>query len=619
MHEAVCPDCLRIVHPEDEDCTGCGRTRPEEGWRPDALVGLIIDERYQLQRRLGEGGMGTVYRARRVGRLGGEVAVKVLPPVLARTVAARRFEREAQVVSRLSNPHIVRVYDFDGFRHPSTGDPLYYLAMELVRGNPLSVIMRATPRPNFLWTIDVLRQTARGLDEAHREGIVHRDLKPSNLMILQQHGSTHVKILDFGIAALVTSERDEGEGLEKLTRTGYITGTPDYMAPEQAMGRSEVGPTADMYALGVIAYRLLTGEMPFHGDTAMEVLTKRVGGDAPSLREACPPPSLPSGMYPIVDRLLQRDPAKRYANAGDLLRDLAAFPTIQAAPDVEPDPTLIERYEELTPHSVATDVPADRDAATDGDRSGSQAVPGDMETAAEERGVSGGLVPAMVAVAVLLLAGGAVGLWLVLGESDDVESPGEEPTTVAAGGEDGQAPADEQPAAGGADEQREQATAGGDEGERAPDEAPSGPGEEEPQGEEEHAAVPDGPRSLDGPRPDLEDGFEEALRFERDGVAVSVAAPAERPGVREALPLLVTVDRGDEALRAAGAEVTLAEAPDAPPIRARGRDEDGRVALEVPGAEDPAPRHLTLTVVLHDGSWEATRLVWDPATGLLMR
>ena len=355
----VCFECLSVVKPAFEACPNCGRTRPTGGWKMDPLVGLVINNAYQIEERLGEGGMASVYKARRLGALGGHVAVKILAPTLSRTVVARRFEREAKVVSQLSNPQVVRVYGFDSFKYPVADQELYYIAMELVNGVPLSALLKQQKNVSFLWAIDVLRQAARGLDEAHDLGIVHRDLKPSNIMIIQQRRATHVKILDFGIAAITDQQ---GEQVEKLTRTGLVTGTPDYMAPEQAMGSDAVGSASDMYSLGVIAFQLFAGKLPFSGNTAMEVLTKRVTSPAPSLASACPPPALPPTIYQIVDRLLQRDAAKRYQNAGELLDDLSTFPTMHTTPDFVPDAKLLAEFNTLGGMTgVAQEAPAGPD------------------------------------------------------------------------------------------------------------------------------------------------------------------------------------------------------------------------------------------------------------------
>lgn len=364
----VCPDCLGELVDAHDHCPACGFARPKTGWLTDPLTGLILGGRYRLEGRLGAGGMASVFRASRIGALGGHVAVKVLAPKFARTVVARRFEREAQVVARLTNPHVVRVYDFDSFAFPGSELNLYYIAMELVEGHTLGQVLLAQGKVNFLWGIDVLRQVARGLEEAHAQGIVHRDLKPSNLMLVTQRGSTHVKILDFGIAAL--ADRDQGNNQanrEKLTQTGFVSGTPDYMAPEQAVGDPNIGPPADIFALGIIAYELFSGRRPFEGAT-MESLLARVTKQAPSLREAITDPAFPPDLFRIVDKMLVREPERRYPHAGALLDELGRFPTLQTTPDFVPPADLLKRYATAShpEFRALTEEAADSDAKAGG-------------------------------------------------------------------------------------------------------------------------------------------------------------------------------------------------------------------------------------------------------------
>lgn len=583
MTDTICSDCLARVAADAEACRSCGLAQPEGGWPEDLLLGTVVGDRYKLDKRLGEGGMGTVYRAHRTGRLGGEVAIKVLSPALSKTVAAKRFEREARVVGQLSNPHIVRVHDFDQFVWARTGQTLYYLAMELVRGSTLGAIMAGAGggQLNFLWVIDVLRQTALGLDEAHKAGIVHRDLKPANLMIVQQRGGTHVKILDFGVAGLFSPEGERSDSdLERLTRTGYITGTPDYMAPEQALGRSDVGPAADMYSLGVIAWRMLSGTLPFTGQTTMEVLTRRVAEDAPPLASVCPPPALPPGVYGIVDRLLARLPADRYPNAAALLDDLAVFPVVDAAPDVMPDPTQLERYAVLTPASLMAQTGVQQDAPT-GEASGSPPSLSDEPGLKQSRA---GLVLALLAL--VLVAAGGLFAWYYLSTRQATTPSTDAATATAAASPDTPAP----------EASIVEAT-------------PAVVAAEPPLPEPTALAA-----ALSGPRPALPAPFSEAWSAEEAGVTVRVALPEPRPAAGAELPLLVTAERGSEVTRLAALTLTVA-GDDA--SRARARDEDGRALIALPAAAGLAARHFVLTAILADGDYRRLALTYDPASGRL--
>lgn len=560
----VCPDCLSVVREDHEACMVCGRTRPEAGWLADPLIGLVVSDRYRLEGRLGEGGMASVYRANRVGALGGHVAIKVLSPSLSRTVVARRFEREAQVVSQLTNPHVVRIYDFDNFTSPTNDQSLYYIAMELVNGQPLSGILRKQPRVSFLWAIDVLRQTARGLDEAHSLGIVHRDLKPSNIMIVQQRRATHVKILDFGIAAI--TGQNTGEQVEKLTRTGLVTGTPDYMAPEQAMGVEDMGPPVDMYALGVIAFQLFAGRLPFSGHTAMDVLTQRVSKPAPSLMSTCPPPALPPAIYNIVDRLLERDPAKRYQNAAELLDELAVFPTIQTTPDFVPDQSLLDQYANVTP-AHGTHPVSDGDGSTIAGVAGVGGVQ-NMPTGIEQDSVAPktkkSKAPLWIALAILLVGGG-VGGFFIYQSSQGSAASGE----VANNGKGGQA--------------------GG------------------------KAEV-----TLGKARPKIAKGFAAAATVVADGRTLVVSLPTDKPAIHKPLPLRLEVDFATAPLRLKSlkAILTMAGGEKVGEIKGSVNDKDGRGALNLVFPFS-GKYELVIEYTLPDDTGGKVAFTYDTASGKL--
>ncbi len=347
--ERVCPDCLARVEPRDADaCEHCGFARvscPGGDWLPDPLSGLILNGRYRLEARLGAGGMATVFRAERL-KLGGQVAIKVLAPRYARTVVAKRFEREAKVISGLSGPHAVRIHDFESFRLEGIAQPVFYIAMELVKGHTLDEILASEGRVNFLWGVDVLRQATRALDEAHGLGIVHRDLKPTNIMIVQHHGATHVKVLDFGIASMTSPEG--AAPVEKLTHVGVISGTPEYMSPEQAAGDLGLGPPSDIYALGLIAFEMFAGRRPFQGETSMDTLVTRLSSPPPRLADAVPDPEFPPALAAVVDRMLEKKAEDRYQSASEVLKALAAFPSMHTSPGFVPPAELIRRYATAT-------------------------------------------------------------------------------------------------------------------------------------------------------------------------------------------------------------------------------------------------------------------------------
>jgi tetratricopeptide (TPR) repeat protein len=278
----------------------------------DPLLGTLIDERYLLLASLGEGGMGQVYQARHV-LMDKPVAIKVLHAELAHLPdLTKRFEREAQSSSRLSDPHIITVTDFG-----RTAAGQHYLVMELLEGESLADRIDARgalPVPDAL---RLARQILKGLVHAHSQGVVHRDLKPENVMLVEHHGdeTDFVKILDFGIAKLA----DGGSG-ESLTRSGVVFGTPKYLSPEQALG-DEVDGRADLYAAGIILWEMLVGAPPFVGETAMDTMSLHLTGPVPRLADHG---SFPRGLQEVIDRALAKKPAERFQEATEFLAALEA-------------------------------------------------------------------------------------------------------------------------------------------------------------------------------------------------------------------------------------------------------------------------------------------------------
>ncbi|MFO0751088.1 MAG: protein kinase [Myxococcota bacterium] len=615
----VCPDCLsEVSEPRSETCQHCGTVRPPQGWMPDPLTGLILSGRYRLETRLGDGGMATVFRASRVGALGGAVAVKLLAPRLARTVIAKRFEREAQVVSRLTNPHIVRIYDFDTFKLPGRDDNLYYFAMEIVEGATLTAVLRKQGKVNFLWGIDILRQVARGLDDAHSQGIVHRDLKPSNIMLQQQRGATHVKILDFGIAAL-TEQTGPGQthaAAEKLTQTGFISGTPDYMAPEQAVGDAHIGPPADIYSLGLIAFEMFAGHRAFAGGNTMEILLARVTKPPPRLREVCPPETPPE-LFRIVDKMLERDARDRYQSAGELLDDLNVFPTLQTSPDFVPPAELMKHYPApVTASGRARDVTDDarpgvdlaaRRASVDERAADTHIAAGELQRA-KKKGVS----PWIWVTVVMVLGGVGAAVAILMGGKGTVVAGGSDAgvaTSVATGAATAEAdarvaavadsaapPAEADTSVAAATTPAAPDTAVAPAPDTAvaaaePDSAPSA--DTAPVAVEEVAELPTDP-GLGRARPPIEAGFDE-VSIALGEYTLAVARPRTAPALFQPLPIRVAIDRAGVPLRIDSGVAALTLARDGQPAgraEGKGRD-DGRLALELP----PRPSADRYTIV----------------------
>jgi len=298
------------------------------------VVGMVLDGAYRIERLLGEGGMGAVYHATQL-RLEKPVAIKVMSRELsAASDALARFHREALVTSNLGHPNIVQVFDFST---TPTGEP--FLVMEFLDGEDLEHRLRREGRLSVPAMLHIIKQVAAALMATHAKGIVHRDLKPANIYLLEATGAADfVKVLDFGISKVRSATT-------KLTRTASIMGTPGYMSPEQAKGRTEdIDERTDQWALACVAWECLAGECPFQGEGPLATLFQVVNEP--------PPPLLPKvpGLRPQVEdvllRALSKNKGDRFASIGDFvagLEDSATGATAKAVPAVQrtlqlPDP-----------------------------------------------------------------------------------------------------------------------------------------------------------------------------------------------------------------------------------------------------------------------------------------
>ena len=267
---------------------------------PALSMGRLLDGRYAVTARIAHGGMATVYRATDT-RLDREVALKVMHAELARDDEfVRRFIGEAKSVARLSHQNVVAVFD------QGADGPFLYLAMEYVPGCTLKEVLRDTGRFSPATALEIMTGVLDGLAAAHASGIVHRDIKPQNVLLT---ADGRIKVADFGLA--------RAQSAAGHTRAGLLIGTPSYVAPEQVTGGS-TGPGGDVYSAGVMLFELLTGRLPFTGDTPLSVAYQHVNTDIPA------PSTLVPGIPPAVDQLVliatSRDPARRPANAGEYLR-----------------------------------------------------------------------------------------------------------------------------------------------------------------------------------------------------------------------------------------------------------------------------------------------------------
>ena len=291
----------------------------------------VLNDRYEIHRRLARGGMAQVYLARDRS-LDRPVAVKELVPEFAADPSfVERFRREAQAAANLSHPNIVGVYDW------GAQDGTYFIVMEYIDGPSLSRVLRADGPLHPRRAAEIASETAAGLGFAHSRGVVHRDVKPGNVLLTR---TGQAKVTDFGIARALSSPDED------LTQAGSVMGTATYFSPEQAQGLP-VDPRSDLYSLGVVLYELVTGRPPFAGETPLAIAYKHVQDDPP-------PPStlisdLPEGLEAIIMKLLSKRADDRYASAEELRADLRRF--------LAGEPTLAER-ELVAAGAVYADEPA---------------------------------------------------------------------------------------------------------------------------------------------------------------------------------------------------------------------------------------------------------------------
>ena len=308
--EKLCPQCGRTYGSDDRFCTVDGATLVSSG-NSGSLIGSVLAERYLVSERLGEGGMGEVYLAEHV-RMKRKVAVKIMRRWMAGDpVAVSRFHREAENASQITHPNVAQVYDFG-----ETSDGTIYLAMEFVPGEPLSAILEREGRLNAVRSAEVVRQTADALVAAHGMGILHRDLKPDNVMIARTRAGTDVvKLVDFGIARVMS------RGTQQFTSTGMIVGTPEYMSPEQ-LANDTLDERSDLYALGLIAFRCLTGHGAFPEGSTGDALIARLTNRSRKLADVLPGAPWPEAMQRAFDRVLAANPADRYVDALEFYAEL---------------------------------------------------------------------------------------------------------------------------------------------------------------------------------------------------------------------------------------------------------------------------------------------------------
>lgn len=291
----------------------------------DKWTGQVLGGRYRVGPKLAEGGAGAVYRADHLG-LNEQVAVKVLHAAVARhQEMSKRFLREVTVAARLDHPNVVTMYDSG-----TLDDGSLYYVMELLEGMSLGEAMTAG-RMEPQRVLSLTRQLLDALGHAHARGVAHRDVKPENVMLVRRAGVETVKLVDFGIAG------DE-EATEKLTATGVAFGTPEYLSPEMALGQ-KTGHRADVYAVGVMLFEMLTGRHPFAGLTGSALVRAHALTPPPSPREVAPDVPISLALEAVILRSLMKLPEARFATAGEMKEALIQSTAAPATPAPVAKPT----------------------------------------------------------------------------------------------------------------------------------------------------------------------------------------------------------------------------------------------------------------------------------------
>lgn len=308
---------------------------------PGFAAGEQVAGRYLIRRRVGRGGMGEVFEAWDE-ELSIPVALKTLHLAASTEEARRRLKLEGLLARSVWHPNVCRLYDLG--RHGEGEDATWFLTMELLHGETLSERLRDEGRFPLDRALRLAEQMSAGLGAAHRAGVVHRDFKTSNVMLVKKDGGEQAVVTDFGIARAAA----QGAAEEDLERgSGPLMGTPAYMAPEQVRGE-EVGPAADIYALGIVLYEMVTGTLPFAGDSAIDVARRRLSEEAPSPRSVVP--ELDERWEKVILRCLAREPRRRFARAEEVGATLAGWAPIEE----------IETFE-ITARARHT-LPVERDA-----------------------------------------------------------------------------------------------------------------------------------------------------------------------------------------------------------------------------------------------------------------
>ncbi|HEX3868164.1 MAG TPA: protein kinase [Gemmatimonadaceae bacterium] len=400
----ICPQCGTEYPASARFCEIDGTSLRNAAGGTD-MVGSIIADRYHVLKKLGEGGMGQVYLVEHV-KMGRKSALKVMHPSMKSDVdAISRFNREAANASRIAHPNVAAVYDFG-----ETTDGIIYLAMEFVEGPPLTSVIAQQGALAPKRAAEIVRQSSEALAVAHDMGIVHRDLKPDNIMIAKtRDGGDLVKVVDFGIAKAAGSEN------QKVTKTGLVVGTPEYMSPEQLAG-DKLDGRSDIYSLALVAFNMMTGTLPFPSDSAQESMIMRLTDRPKPLAAMKPDVNWPTDVQAVMDKALERDVGARYQTATDFGRDLFRVIDRMPATQVAEMGTQLMGAAAVPATRVASsaDLPLSAPPPTSGGTAAMEpaSVAGPSVTYPTAPPKKRNMVPVLAGVAAIVVLGGGAALFM---------------------------------------------------------------------------------------------------------------------------------------------------------------------------------------------------------------
>lgn len=406
----TCPTCNATYPSRFSVCPQDGAKLAEtSGWDD----GAIIRGKYRILSKLGQGGMGAVYKASHM--VFDELrALKVINPELTTDETfVKRFKQEAVIARKLDHPNAVRVDDLD-----ESEDGLPFIVMEYIEGRSLKDLIEKEGPVEPHRAVRIASQVAAALDAAHRLGMVHRDIKPANIVLIQSPAGEQAKVLDFGIAKIKEARSADSSGMT-LTGTGIVVGTPQYMSPEQALGKrgSELDGRSDLYSLGVVLYQMLTGQLPFKADTTMQILLAHINTPPRPILDVRPDSDIPPSLAAVVMKCLAKDSHDRPASGAALIEALRAAETGSppaATTDLEDASSATQvlrpqqpaqRVEAVLPSSAVTPrVPAATPLSAAPPEPIAQAAETGRKTRSSHNGMIAGIIAALVVIGIVAVA-----------------------------------------------------------------------------------------------------------------------------------------------------------------------------------------------------------------------